>query len=211
MTTSSKGKAEKHRLHTYVTTTVLEKSWRGTTEQFILHFNEQFRQLDEVSPPEESLPYTTTLTLLQTAVHNIPELSMVETMEEFISLSSTTPGPTMGYHNYLTLLQNVASDMGAIKTLNPLQSLELPTKMTCHLTIMTPSIPRITLPQAPHIVALTCQQRNSTRSILPTSIGLLLSPPLTLGNLPIPLLLADPPPEGLWPHLPSCQHLQTSE
>ena len=104
MTTSSKGKAEKHRLHTYVTTTVLDKSWKGTTEQFILHFNEQFRQLDEVSPPEESLPYTTRLTLLQTAVHNIPELRMVETMEEFISLSSTTPGPTMGYDNYLTLL-----------------------------------------------------------------------------------------------------------
>ena len=106
MTTSSKGKGEKHRLHTYVTTTVLDKSMRGTTEQFILHFNEQFRQLDEVSPPEKSLPYTTRLTLLQTAIHNIPELRMVETMEEFISLSSTTPGPTMGYDNYPTLLQN---------------------------------------------------------------------------------------------------------
>ena len=106
MTTSSKGKAEKRRLHTYVTTTVLDKSWKGTTEQFILHFNEQFRQLDEVSPPEESLPYTTRLTLLQTAVHNIPELRMVETMEECISISSSTPGPTMGYDNYLTLLQN---------------------------------------------------------------------------------------------------------
>ena len=102
MTPSSKGKAEKRRLHTYVTTTVLDKSWKGTTEQFILHFNEQFRQLNEVSPPEESLPYTTRLTLLQTAVNNIPELRMVETMEKFISLS----GPTMGYDNYLTLLQN---------------------------------------------------------------------------------------------------------
>ena len=107
MTTSSKGKAEKHRLHTYVTTTVLDKSWRGSTEQFVLHFNEQLRQLDEVSPPENSLPYTTRLTLLQTAVHNIPELRKVETTEEFISLSSTTPRPTMGYANYLTLLQNV--------------------------------------------------------------------------------------------------------
>ena len=106
MTTSLKGKAEKHRLHTYVTTTVLDKSWRGITEQFVLHINEQFRQLDEVSPTEESLPYTTWLTLLQTAAHNIPELRMVETMEEFISLSSTTPGPTMGCDNYLTLLQN---------------------------------------------------------------------------------------------------------
>ena len=106
MTTSSKGQAEKHRLHTYVATTVLDKSWKGTTEQFILNFNKQFRQLDEVSPPEESLPYTTRLTLLQTAVHNILELRMEETMAEFIGLSSSTPGPTMGYDNYLPLLQN---------------------------------------------------------------------------------------------------------
>ena len=31
---------------------------------------------------------------------------MVETIEEYNSLSSTTPGPAMGYDNYLTLLQN---------------------------------------------------------------------------------------------------------
>ena len=91
MTTSSKGKAEKRRLHTFVTTPVLDKSWKGTTEQFILHFNEQLRQLDEVSPPEESFPFTTRLPLLQTAVQNIPELRMVDTMEEFISLSSSKP------------------------------------------------------------------------------------------------------------------------
>ena len=45
-TTSYKGKAEKRRLHTYVTTTLLDKSWKGSTEQFILHFTEQFIQLD---------------------------------------------------------------------------------------------------------------------------------------------------------------------
>ena len=50
MTTSSKGEAGKRRLHTYVTTTVLHKYWKGTTGQFILHFNEQFRQFDGVSP-----------------------------------------------------------------------------------------------------------------------------------------------------------------
>ena len=52
------------------------------------------------------MPYTTRLTLHQTAVHNIPELRLVESIEEFISLSSSTPGPTMGYDNYLTLLEN---------------------------------------------------------------------------------------------------------
>ena len=87
-------------------TTVLDKSWQGTTEPFVLHCNEQFRQLHEVSSTEESFPYTTRLTLLQTSVNNIPELGMVETMPEFISLSPTNPVPTMGYDNYLTLLQN---------------------------------------------------------------------------------------------------------
>ena len=173
------------------------KSWKGTTEQFILHFNEQFRQLDEVSPPEESLPYTTRLTLLQTAVHNIPELRMVETMEEFISLSSSTPGPTMGYDNYLTLLQNAC-----IRYDSNLKSRPSPASRAAYQHELSHDqhdnpYPRTTPPQVPPMVVLTCQQRNSTRSTLPTSIGLLMSPPLPLGNLPLPLPLADPPPEGL--------------
>ena len=64
MTTSSKGMANKHRLHAYGTTTILDKSWNSPLNSFILHFHEQFRQLNEVSPPAESLPYTTRLTLI---------------------------------------------------------------------------------------------------------------------------------------------------
>ena len=176
MTTSSKGKAEKHRLHTYVTTTVLDKSWKGTTEQFILHFNEHFRQLDKVSPPEESLPYTTRLTLLQTAVHNIPELRMVETMEEFISLSSSTPGPTMGYDNYFTLLQNACIRYDCI-----LKPTTFPVSRAAYQHDLSHDHHDNPYPQdysqAPPMLALTCQHRSSTRSILPTSIGLPMSPP----------------------------------
>ena len=197
MTTSSKGKAEKRRLHTYVTTTVLNISWKGTTEQFILHFSEQFRQLDDVSPPEESLPYTTRLTLLQTAVHNIPELRMVETMEEFISLSSSTPGPTMGYDNYLTLLQNACIRYDSSLKSRPTPASRAAYHMNYLLTSMTTHISRTTPPQVPPMVALTCQLRNSSRSTLPTLIGLLMSPPLPLGNLPLPLPLAYPTAEGL--------------
>ena len=50
MCTSSKGLNERNRLHAYVSTTVYNRSWKGTTEQFVLHFHEQFRQLDEVTP-----------------------------------------------------------------------------------------------------------------------------------------------------------------
>ena len=114
-------------------------------EQFILHFNEQFQQLDEVSPPEESLPYSTRLTLLQAAVHNIPELRMVENMEEIISLSSSTPGPTMEMITTSLYSKMLASDMIAISNLGPLQPLELPTSMNYLLTSMTTHIPRTTL------------------------------------------------------------------
>ena len=48
MTTSSKGASEKRRLTQYVTNTVLDNNFKGTTEQFVLHFNEQFRQLEEI-------------------------------------------------------------------------------------------------------------------------------------------------------------------
>ena len=80
MSTSSKGLNERHRLHTYVSTTVYDKSWKGTTEQFVLHFHEQCRQLDEVSLLEEHLPYS----LLHTTVRSVPELRIVETMEEYV-------------------------------------------------------------------------------------------------------------------------------
>ena len=103
----------------------------------------------------------------------------------------------MGYDNYLTLLKMHASDMIAISNLGHLQPLELPTNMNYLMASVTTHIPRTTPPQVPPMVALTCQQRNSTRSTLPTSIGLLMSPPIPLGNIPLPLPLADPPAEGL--------------
>ena len=52
MRTSSKGASEKRILTQYVTNTVLDDNFEGTTEQFMLHFNEQFRQLDEI--PDDS-------------------------------------------------------------------------------------------------------------------------------------------------------------
>ena len=56
MSTSSKGLNERHRLHAYVFATVYDRSLKGTTEQFVLHFHEQFSQLDEVTHSKEHLP-----------------------------------------------------------------------------------------------------------------------------------------------------------
>ena len=61
MRSSSKGDSEKRRLTQYVTNTVLDDNFKGTTEQFVLHFNEQFRQWEEISEDDERLPPTSKL------------------------------------------------------------------------------------------------------------------------------------------------------
>ena len=107
MRTSSKGASEKRRLTRYVTNTVLDDNFKGTTEQFVLHFNEQFRQLEEISEDDERLPPTVKLTLLQTAVRSINDLRIVETLDEF---QSTTHGhgssTSLSYDTYYDLLIN---------------------------------------------------------------------------------------------------------
>ena len=107
MRTSSKGASEKRRLTQYVTNTVLDDNVKGTTEQFVLHFNEQFRQLEKISEDSEKLPPTVKLTLMQTAVMSINDLRIVETLDEF---QSTTYGhgssPFLFYDTYYDLLIN---------------------------------------------------------------------------------------------------------
>ena len=107
MRTSSKGASEKRRLTQYVTNTVLDDNFKGTTEQFVLHFNEQFRQLEEISEDGERLPPSVKLTLLQTAVRSINDLRIVETLDEF---QSTTHGhgssTSLSYDTYYDLLIN---------------------------------------------------------------------------------------------------------
>ena len=107
MKTSSKGASEKRRLTQYVTNTVLDDDFKGTTEQFVLHFNEQFRQLEEISEDDERLPPSVKLTLLQTAVRSINDLRIVEILDEF---QSTTHGhgssTSLSYDTYYDLLIN---------------------------------------------------------------------------------------------------------
>ena len=49
MTTASKGASEKRKMTHCVTKIVLDSQFRGTSQQFVQHFNEQFRRLDELS------------------------------------------------------------------------------------------------------------------------------------------------------------------
>ena len=119
MRTSSKGASEKRRLTQYVTNTVLDDNFKGTTEQFVLHFNEQFRQLEEISEDDERLPPTVKLTLLQTAVRSINDLRIVEHLDEF---QSTTHGhgssTSLSYDTYYDLLINDCVRYGKTRKAN---------------------------------------------------------------------------------------------
>ena len=119
MKTSSKGASEKRRITQYVTNTVLDDNFKGTTEQFVLHFNEQFRQLEEISEDDERLPPSVKLTLLQTAVRSINDLRIVETLDEF---QSTTHGhgssTSLSYDTYYDLLINACVRYGKTKKAN---------------------------------------------------------------------------------------------
>ena len=107
MRTSSKGASEKKRLTQYVTNTVLDDNFKGTIEQFVLHFNEKFRQLEEITEESEKLPPTVKLTLLQADVRSINDPRIVETLIEF---KSTTHGhgssTSLSYDTYYDLLIN---------------------------------------------------------------------------------------------------------
>ena len=94
-------------MHANVSTSVYDRSEKGTAEQFVLHFHEQIRQLDEVTPLKEQLPESIRLTPLQTAVRSVPELRIVETMEVYMSLTHSSSGHfSIAYDKYLMMLQN---------------------------------------------------------------------------------------------------------
>ena len=119
-TTASKGASEKRKLTQYVTNTVLDSQFRGTSQQFVLHFNEQFRRLDELTDLSGRMPESITMALLQNAVQDIPQLSIVETLDEYTSTTSGAGSCTqLTYTSYYNLLINAGVRYDATNTSTP--------------------------------------------------------------------------------------------
>ena len=122
MKSSSKGASEKRRLTQYVTNTVLEDNYKCTTEQFVLHFNEQFRQLEEISEESEHFPPQIKLQSLQNAVRPINDLRIVETLDEFQSITTGYGrSSSLKYQNYYDLLINACVRYDRTKKANVAQ------------------------------------------------------------------------------------------
>ena len=87
--------------------TILDDNYKGTTEQFVPHFNEQFRQLEEISDPSEHFPPQIKLQSLQNAVRPICDLRTVETLDEFQSITTGYgKSSILKYQTYYDLLIN---------------------------------------------------------------------------------------------------------
>ena len=96
-----------------------EKTNKGTTEQFVLNFNEQVRQLKEISDPAEHFPPQIKLQLLLTAVRPINDLRVVETLDEFQSITTGYgKSSSLEYQTYCDLLINVCVRYGRTKKAN---------------------------------------------------------------------------------------------
>ena len=107
MKSSSKGASEKRRLTQYVMNTVLDDNYKGTSEQFVLHINEEFRQLEEISDPSEHFPPQIKILLLQNTVKHIHDLRTVETLDEFQSITTGYGrSSSLKYQTYYDLLMN---------------------------------------------------------------------------------------------------------
>ena len=120
MTTSSKGASVKRKLTHYVTNTVLDNQFSGTTQQFVLHFNEQFRRLDELTDLSERMRDSIKIALLQNAVKEICQLSIVETLDEYTSTTSGSGSFThLNYSSYYNLLINACVRYDATNTSTP--------------------------------------------------------------------------------------------
>ena len=169
MTSASKAAAEKRKLTQYLTNTVLDSQFRGTSQQFVLHFNEQFRQLDDLTDMSERMPDSTKMVLLQNAVKNIPLLSIVETLDEY---TSTTSGhgscAHLTYTSYYNLLINAGVRYDPTNTSTPSKRRNI--YMQLPVLTITMKLRNLTKHFSPQ--TLIHHQMTSTRYIRPNKANL---------------------------------------
>ena len=137
---------------------------------------------------------------------------MVETVEEFISLFSTTPGPTMGYDNYLTLVQNACIRYDSTHKSRPSPA----TTDACQHDL-SPDHHDNLYPQDNSLSGTTYGEIDMPAEEFYQVYTSNLNRPPTVSIL-TPRNPLNSPPTGSsllqkvsWPHLPSCQHRQTPE
>ena len=166
---------------------MLDGQFRGTPQRFVLHFNELSRRLDDLTDISERMPESLKMALLQNAVKDIPQLSIVETLDEY---TSTTCGDGsfshLNYSSYYNLLINACVRYDATKTSTPVRGemfmqllvpristpLKNPTKHISFM-ILTPNQMTFIRYIRPNIAENPPHHYLASRKIIPESLPLL--------------------------------------
>ena len=98
---------------------MLDDIYKGTTQQFVLHFNKQVRELEELSAESEHFPPQVKLQLLQSADRPINDLRIVEPLDEFQSITNIYgKSSNLMFQPYYNHLINACVRYDRIKTAN---------------------------------------------------------------------------------------------
>jgi hypothetical protein len=112
---STKANLDASSLLQYITTATLgDGNWKGGCHTFVLHWQDQVRKYHDLNP-SQTLPLTLQHTLLQNAVHSIPELRAIKVQAEQLKAHT---GKDLTYDQYCSLLLS-ASQQHDRQNLNP--------------------------------------------------------------------------------------------
>jgi hypothetical protein len=104
---STKAKMESSAILSYITSTKLgDSTWNGTTEAFIINWQNQVRLYEKHVPPSDHFSAGQKRIMLQNAVNGIDELRQVKNTADHMG---ATTGKTLSYDEYITLLLSAAS------------------------------------------------------------------------------------------------------
>ena len=107
-TKSDLAKREVLRLTNYISNLRLDDSWRGTTRQFLLHFQEQLQLLDNLVPISDRIHDHTRVSFLMQTVEKVPDLRRVKILDNVVNTKSGAKA--LCYQSYFRLLLDAAYD-----------------------------------------------------------------------------------------------------
>jgi hypothetical protein len=102
MKDSPRTNMEINRITKYVSTMKLDGNWKGTAEQFLLHFKEQFRLLDDLTEVHERMAERLRRILLELAVSEVSYLKNIANNDEYQKVLSKTTA--VNFEQYFNLL-----------------------------------------------------------------------------------------------------------
>ena len=107
-TKSDLAKREVLRLTNYISNLRLDDTWRGSSRQFLLHFQDKLRLLDNLVDLSDRIPDHTRMTFLMQAVEKVPDLRRVKILDNVVNTKSGAK--SLCYQSYFSILMDAAYD-----------------------------------------------------------------------------------------------------